>query len=77
MLRVVAMQLLVAHQILIASAIALALVFALRSLVLFSHGGGGGDLALAAASIAVAGALTAYFRTVRARWVQQRTAGRR
>jgi hypothetical protein len=77
MLRGVAMQLLAAHQILIASAIALALIFALRSLVLFSHDGRGGDLALAAASIVVAGALAAYFRKVRARWVEQRAAGRR
>jgi hypothetical protein len=71
------MQLLAAHQILIASAIALALIFALRSVVVFSHGGGGGYVALAAASVAVAGALMAYFRKVRARWVEQRAAGRR
>ncbi len=62
------MQLLVAHQVLIASAIALASIFGLRSAVLFSRGGGAVNLALAAASLLVAAALGLYFRTVRAKW---------
>ncbi len=62
------MQLLVAHQVLIASAIALAAIFGLRSAVLFSRGGGAADLALAAASLLVAAGLVLYFRTVRAKW---------
>jgi hypothetical protein len=64
------MQLLAAHQILIASAIALAALFGLRSLILFSRGGGGAELALAAASIVVTAALAAYFRKLRARWIE-------
>jgi hypothetical protein len=66
------MQLLAAHQILIGSAIALAVLFGLRGAVLFLHGAGAGSLALAAASLVVAGALGLYFRTVRARWVELR-----
>jgi hypothetical protein len=64
------MQLIAAHQILIGSAIALAAIFGLRALVLFSRGGGSVNLALAAASIAVTGALWLYFRKIRARWVE-------
>ena len=71
------MQLLAAHQILIGSAIALAALFALRSLVLFSRVGGGENLALAAASIALCGALVVYFRKLRARWIEQRATRRR
>jgi len=70
------MQLLVAHQVLIGSAIALALAFALRSGIAFARGGGAGDLALAAASVVVAGALALYFRKVRARWVEAVKASR-
>lgn len=62
------MQLLVAHQVLIASAIALATIFGLRSAVMFSRGGGGASLALAVASLLVAVALAFYFRVVRAKW---------
>ncbi len=67
-----AMQLLAAHQILIGSAIALAVLFGVRAVVLFSRAGGAGNLLLAAVSLAVAGALVLYFRTVRARWVALR-----
>jgi len=66
------MQLLFAHQILIGSAIALAVIFGLRSAVLFLHGAGAGSLALAIASLVVAGALGLYFRAVRGRWVEMR-----
>jgi hypothetical protein len=62
------MQLLVAHQVLIASAIALATIFGLRAAVIFSRVGGGVNLALAAASALLAVGLALYFRTVRARW---------
>jgi hypothetical protein len=62
------MQLLVAHQVLIASAIALATIFGLRSAVLFSRGGGASSLALAAASLLVAAGLALYFRAIRAKW---------
>ena len=62
------MQLLIAHQILIASAIALASIFGLRSAVLFARSGGGANLALAFVSALVAVGLVLYFRTVRARW---------
>jgi hypothetical protein len=62
------MQLLVAHQILIASAIALATIFGLRSAVLFNRSGGGVNLALAAVAAVVTVGLVLYFRTVRAKW---------
>ncbi|MFS8065525.1 MAG: hypothetical protein ACMG6S_04050 [Byssovorax sp.] len=62
------MQLLVAHQVLIASAIALAAIFGVRSAVIFGRGGGGANLGLAAVSLLLAVALALYFRTVRARW---------
>jgi hypothetical protein len=65
------MQLLVAHLVLIGSAIALAVLFGLRSVVLFSRGDGGANLALAVVSFAVAGALGTYFRKVRARWLKR------
>jgi hypothetical protein len=71
------MQLLAAHQILIASALALASLFGLRGLVLFARGGGAVNLAMAVASITVAAALAIYFRKVRARWREARQAGRR
>jgi hypothetical protein len=71
------MQLLVAHQVLIGSAIALATLFGLRALVLFTRGEGSANLAMAAASLAVAGALIVYFRKVRARWLASRTERRR
>lgn len=69
------MQLLAAHQILIGSAIALAVLFGVRSLVHFSRGGAVADLVLTLVSLAVAGALTLYFRKVRARWLEQRRTG--
>ena len=62
------MQLLVAHQVLIGSAILLSGIFSARAAVLFSRGGGAGNLALAAASLLLAVGLVLYFRTVRARW---------
>ena len=62
------MQLLVAHQVLIASAIALAAIFGVRSAVLFGREGGASNLGLAAVSLLFAVALALYFRTVRARW---------
>lgn len=62
------MQLLVAHQILIAAAIGLSAIFGVRAVVLFSRGGGAENLGLAAASIVLAVGLTVYFRTVRAKW---------
>jgi ABC-type dipeptide/oligopeptide/nickel transport system permease subunit len=62
------MQLLVAHQVLIAAAIALATIFGLRSAVLFSRSGGGANAALALASALVVVGLVLYFRTVRAKW---------
>ncbi len=62
------MQLLVAHQVLIASAIALAVIFGVRSAVIFGRGGGGSSLGLAAVSLLLAVVLALYFRTVRARW---------
>lgn len=62
------MQLLVAHQVLIASAIALAAIFGVRSAVIFSRGGSASDLGLAAVSLLFAVGLALYFRTVRAKW---------
>ena len=62
------MQLLVAHQVLIASAIALAAIFGARSAVLFSREGGTANLVLAALSLLLAVGLALYFRSVRARW---------
>jgi hypothetical protein len=66
------MQLLAAHQILIASAIALAGLFGVRSLAIFARAGGTLNLALALASFAAAVALGLYFRTVRAKWLEMR-----
>ena len=71
------MQLLAAHQVLIGSAIALAALFALRAVLLFTRGGGSANLALAAVSLVMMGALWVYFRKVRARWVESRRAPRR
>ena len=62
------MQLLVAHQVLIAAAIGLATIFGLRSAVLFSRSGGGASAALAVVSLLVAAGLVLYFRTLRAKW---------
>jgi hypothetical protein len=61
------MRLIIVHQILIGSAIGLAVLFGLRSAVLFARHGGREDLALAVASVAVAGLLAIYLRKVRAR----------
>jgi len=58
------------QHILVGSAIALAALFGLRSLVLFSRGGGTADLALAAVSIATVGVLVVHFRKLRARWAK-------
>jgi len=66
------MELLAAHQILIGFAIALSALFGGRAVVLFSRGGGAGNLILAALSLAVAGALVVYLRTVRAQWTALR-----
>ncbi len=71
------MQLLAAHQILIAAALALASLFGLRGLVLFARGDGAVNLAMALASIAVAALLAVYFRTVRARWREAKAAAHR
>ena len=71
------MQLLVAHQLLIGSAIALAVIFGLRSMVHYAHGGAPADLALTVASVLLAGLLMMYFRKVRGRWLEQRGANRR
>ena len=62
------MQLLVVHQILIASAIGLCAIFGLRSLIVFARGGDTVELALAGAAVAVGTALVFYLRKVRARW---------
>ena len=70
------MQLLAAHQILIASAIALSAIFGLRSAVLFSRSGASSDLVIVAVSLIAVGALSMYFRRVRAKWLEQRRAGR-
>jgi hypothetical protein len=66
------MQLLAVHQILVGAAIALATLFGVRSLVIFARGGGSGALVLAVASLALAGALGLYLRTVRAKWLAQK-----
>lgn len=71
------MQLLRVHLILIGSAIALAALFGLRALLLLSRGGGSSYVALFAVSVVVAAALVAYFRKVRARWVEARRTARR
>jgi len=71
------MQLLVAHQILIGSAIALAVLFGLRSMVHYAHGGATADLALTLASVVLAGLLMMYFRKVRGQWLAQRDGSRR
>ena len=62
------MQLLVAHQVLIAAAIGLATIFGLRSAVIFGRSGGGANAALALVSLVLAAGLVLYFRTVRAKW---------
>jgi len=62
------MQLLFAHQILIAAAITLSALFGARAAVLFSRQGGAANLALSAASLLLSVALVLYFRTVRAKW---------
>lgn len=62
------MQLLVAHQILIAAAIALATIFGLRSAVIFGRSGGSASLALAFVSALVVVGLVLYFRVLRAKW---------
>ncbi len=71
------MQLLVAHQILIGSAIALALIFGLRAMVHYAHGGAPADLALTVASVVLTGLLAMYLRKVRGQWQELRKAGRR
>jgi hypothetical protein len=71
------MQLLAAHQVLIASAIALSALFGLRALALFSRGGGAANLAIAAGSAVVLAALVVYFRKVRARYLEAKAAAPR
>jgi hypothetical protein len=66
------MQLLIAHQILIGSAIALAVIFGLRSMVHYAHGGAAPDLVLTVVSVVLAGLLMMYFRKVRGRWLAAR-----
>jgi ABC-type proline/glycine betaine transport system permease subunit len=66
------MQLLVAHQVLIAAAIGLATIFGLRSAVIFARSGGGANLALALVSVLLTAGLVLYFRTVRAKWRAQK-----
>lgn len=66
------MQLLVAHQILIASALALSLLFGARAAVLFARGDGAANLWLAIGAFVVAAGLGLYLRKVRARWVKLR-----
>jgi hypothetical protein len=70
------MPLLVVHQILIGAAIALSGIFGVRALVGFVRRGASLDLGLALASLVVGVGLTLYFRTVRARWAEIRTARR-
>jgi hypothetical protein len=53
------------HQILIASAIVLAAIFAVRSALLFAHGGGTLALGLALGAAALAVALGFYLRAFR------------
>ena len=66
------MKLIFVHQILIGAAIGLAALFGIRAIILFAQGGTTTDLILAIASLGIAGALSLYFRKVRAR----RLAGR-
>jgi hypothetical protein len=68
------MKLIVIHQILIASAIGLAVIFAIRSVVIFSRSGASNDVLLAALSALVAVALGIYLRKVRAKWVAEKRA---
>ena len=53
------------------------MLFGVRSMVHFAHGGAAADLAITAASVVLAGFLMMYFRKVRGRWLEQRNAGRR
>lgn len=62
------MQLLVAHQVLIAAAIALSALFGVRGVVVFTRGGGAANLGIAIASLLVATLLSLYLRAVRAKW---------
>jgi hypothetical protein len=57
-----------AHQILIGSAIGLAILLSLRSLLQYTRTHVAADLLLALLSLAVAAALAAYLRHVRAKW---------
>jgi hypothetical protein len=68
------MKLIVMHQILIASAIGLALIFAIRSIVMFSRSGASNDVFLAVLSALVAVALGMYLRKVRAKWAAEKRA---
>ena len=53
------------HQVLIAAAGGLGVLFGLRSLWMFAHGGGVGALAVACASVAFAVAMGGYLRHFR------------
>jgi hypothetical protein len=71
------MQLLAAHQVLIAAAIGLFGLFCVRAAVLFARGGGATNAVLAVGSLVVSAALLLYFRRLRARWAELRAAARR
>ena len=62
------MQLLVAHQVLIAAAIALSALFGVRGVVVFTRGGGAANLGMAAAALLLAALLSLYLRAVHAKW---------
>ncbi len=68
------MQLLAVHQVLIAAAVGLGAIFGLRSIVMFSRGGGAMELALGAVSALVVAGLVVYLGKVRARWHEARAA---
>jgi len=63
------MPLLAAHQILITAAMGLAAIFALRSVFVFSRGGGAAELVLGFVAITIGAALGLYLQRVRAKWL--------
>lgn len=66
------MQLLVVHQILIASAIALGALFGLRSLWMFRRAHDATDLVMAIVTAITCVLLARYLKTVRAKWLAQK-----
>lgn len=66
------MQLLVAHQILIASGIALSGLMALRASLMFARTGAPVEVVVMFAALLTATALSFYFRKVRARYLDQK-----